>query len=101
MNNFRNICIMVEQTIACRYCGEHNVIYAGKNSAGNQRCKCKDCKRIFLLTYTHRACAPGVREQILEMAKNASGVRDTSRVLQVSRNTVTAVRKKKGHREVL
>ena len=91
---------MAEQTILCRYCGESNVIYAGKNSAGNQRCKCKDCGKIFLLSYTNRACAPGVKEQILEMAKNASGIRDTARVLQVNRNTVMATLKKKGRSEV-
>lgn len=86
---------MAEQRITCRYCGETNVTYAGKNSAGNQRCKCADCGRTFLLTYTNRACAPGVKEQIVEMGLNASGVRDTARVLGVDKNTVCATFKKK------
>jgi len=86
---------MAEQRITCRYCGEANVTYSGRNSAGNQRCKCADCHRTFLLTYSNRACAPGVQEQIVEMGLNASGVRDTARVLGVDKNTVCATFKKK------
>jgi len=85
---------MAEQTIVCRYCASEDVTYFGTNGAGNQRCKCKKCNRTFLLTYTNRACAPGVKEQILEMAKNSSGIRDTARVLQVNQNTVMATIKK-------
>jgi transposase-like protein len=35
-----------------------------------------------------RACTPAVKEQIVKMALNASGIRDTARVLHVSTNTV-------------
>jgi transposase-like protein len=36
-----------------------------------------------------------VKEQIVDMAMNASGIRDTARVLQVSTNTVMTELKKR------
>jgi transposase-like protein len=40
------------------------------------------------LDYSHPGQSPEVKEQIVEMAMNASGIRDTARVLHVSTNTV-------------
>jgi transposase-like protein len=37
-----------------------------------------------------------MKEQIVDMAMNASGIRDTARVLHVSTNTVMTELKKKG-----
>uniref|UniRef100_UPI00359C659C IS1-like element transposase n=1 Tax=Xenorhabdus yunnanensis TaxID=3025878 RepID=UPI00359C659C len=42
------------------------------------------------MEYTYRACKPGVKEQIVDMAMNNSGIRDTACVLKVS--TVTAMK---------
>jgi len=87
---------MATQGILCPYCASSKVNYAGKNSAGNQRCKCKSCNRTFLLNYNKKAWAPGVKAQIVKMAQNASGVRDTARVLGVAPMTVVnTLRKKK------
>ena len=44
--------------------------------------------------YTYRSYLPEVKQQIPDMAVNGSGMRDTARVLKISRNTVTAVLKK-------
>ena len=44
--------------------------------------------RTFLLDYTYAGHAAGVKQQIIDMAMNASGIRDTARVLQVSPTTV-------------
>jgi len=41
-----------------------------------------------LLEYSYAGQAPEVKQQIVEMAMNASGVRDTARVLHVSPTTV-------------
>lgn len=86
---------MADQEILCRYCNSSDVIYAGKNSAGNQRCKCKSCNRIFQLSYSYQACAPGVKAKIVEMAQNASGIRDTARVLGINKGTVISTLRKK------
>ncbi|CAH5764388.1 hypothetical protein AI2994V1_4604 (plasmid) [Escherichia coli] len=42
---------------------------------------CRDCNRIFLLTYIYEARKPSVKEQITEMAFNGAGARDTVRTL--------------------
>jgi transposase-like protein len=65
---------------------------------GRQRYQCQnnECeKSTFLLEYTNRACLPGVKEKIIEMAMNGNGIRDTSRVLGISKDTVISELKKK------
>lgn len=54
-------------------------------------------KRItsFLLDYSYADQSPAVKEQIVEMAMNASGIRDTARVLKISSTTVINELKKK------
>jgi len=47
-----------------------------------------------MLEYRYQACAPGVKDKIVEMAVNASGIRDTARVLGISKNTVISTLKK-------
>lgn len=52
------------------------------------------CYRVFLLTYTYEGRKPGVKEQIIEMAFNGAGVRDTARTLKIGINTVICTLKK-------
>ena len=40
--------------------------------------------RIFLLDYRYKACVPGIKRQVVEMAINGSGIRDTGRVLGIN-----------------
>jgi insertion element IS1 protein InsB len=42
----------------------------------------------FLLDYSYVGQSPAVKQQIVDMAMNASGIRDTARVLHVSPTTV-------------
>nr|AKN39890.1 Mobile element protein [Vibrio tasmaniensis] len=56
--------------------------------SGFQRFRCLECKRSFQLDYAYEAYKPKVKEQIIDMAMNSSGVRETSRVLKVGYNTV-------------
>src|SRR5262245_7904212 len=49
----------------------------------------------FLLDYRNRGCLPEVKQQITDMSLNASGVRDTARVLRISTDTVLSELKKK------
>ena len=49
------------------------------------RCNNRDCaRRIFLLQYHNAGWVPEVKRQIVDMALNGSGIRDTARVLGVS-----------------
>ena len=69
----------------------------GRQANGEQRYRCQNphCERgIFLLQYHHRARVPEVKRQMVDMALNGSGIRDTARVLGVSPTTVLPTLKK-------
>lgn len=85
---------MVEKAIKCPQCESTKIVKKGIQY-GNQRYKCKDCKKSFQLEYNYNAYKPEVREKIEIMAHNSSGVRDTARVLKINRNTVSNYFKKK------
>ena len=88
---------MVSVPVQCPYCQSTEVIKAGKQGNGTQRCRCQNgqCpRRIFLLQYQDRGRIPEIRRQVVDMALNGSGIRDTARVLRMSPTTVIAVLKK-------
>jgi insertion element IS1 protein InsB len=88
---------MVSVPVQCPYCHSTAVIKAGKQANGTQRYRCHNehCpRRIFLLQYHDRGRVLEVCRQVVDMALNSSGVRDTARVLQISPTTVIAVVKK-------
>ena len=62
---------------------------------GTQRYRCYACRKCFLRDYTNRGHMPEVKAQMTQMSMNGSGIRDTARVLRVSRNTVMNHFKKK------
>jgi len=51
--------------------------------------------RTFLLKYAYPGQSPEVKRQIIDMAMNSSGIRDSARVLHVSPTTVIKELKKK------
>ena len=69
-------------------CQSAQVYRHGQNPKGHDRFRCRDCHRVFQLTYAYEARKPGVKEQISEMAFNGSGVHDTASVLKIGINTV-------------
>jgi insertion element IS1 protein InsB len=88
---------MVYVAVQCPHCHSTQVIKAGKQANGVQRYRCQNdrCeRRIFLLQYQDRGRAPAIRRQVVAMALNGSGIRDTARVLRISPTTVIAVLKK-------
>ena len=87
---------MATQEIRCPDC-QSRVKRKGFSQTGTQRYQCcaLGCRRTFQLTYRYNAYTPGVKSQIVDMAMNGSGIRDTSRVLHVSPDTVIATLKKK------
>ena len=74
--------------VKCRYCGGCEVNKAGVRSNGIQRFRCLRCNKYFQLEYRYNGHKPGIAGTIVDMAINGSGVRDTSRVLKISQNTV-------------
>ena len=83
-----------QQVIQCRYCETTDLQKTGKCQNGAQRYFCKSCKKYFRLTYRYNAHKEGVKEKIIEMTLNNSGVRDIGRVLKISKDTVCSVLKK-------
>jgi insertion element IS1 protein InsB len=84
--------------VQCPDCHSADVVQYGKQANGTQRYRCDnpDCPRvIFLLQYHDKGRLPAVKQQIVDMTLNGSGVRDIVRVLRVSSATVIDVLKKK------
>ena len=74
------------------------MIKFGTNTTGKQRYKCKNthcAKDTFLLEYSRNGDLPEIKQKIIDMALNGSGIRDTARVLGISMNTVISELKKK------
>ena len=71
----------------------------GMTAEGKQRYRCRECRlgrgRTFLLDYAYAGQSSEVKQQIVDMALNASGIRDTARVLHVSPTTVIKELKKR------
>lgn len=87
---------MVLEPVVCKYCAQTEHVYRhGTSPEGKKRYRCKACQRSFLANYTYKAADPAVRQQILPMTLNGSGVRDTARVLGINRNTISSHLKKK------
>jgi len=84
--------------VQCPDCHSTDVVQYGKQANGTQRYRCnhRDGPRtIFLLQYQDKGRLPAVRQPIVDMTLNGSGVRDIVRVLRVSSATVIDVLKKK------
>ena len=90
---------MITQVLHCRYCQGTDIGRHGMTAEGKQRYRCRECRlgrgRTFLLEYTYAAQSPEVKQQIVDMALNTSGIRDTARVLHVSPTTVMTELKKR------
>ena len=90
---------MITQVLHCSYCQGTDIVRHGISPEGKQRYRCRECRegrgRTFLLEYTYAGQSPEVKEKIVDMAMNASGIRDTARVLHVSPTTVISELKKR------
>jgi transposase-like protein len=84
--------------VKCPRCGDTKVIRHGISESGKQRYFCKNTScpaKSFQLEHAYIGCQPGINEKIVTMASNASGIRDTSRVLNVSQGKVISTLKKR------
>jgi insertion element IS1 protein InsB len=85
-------------TVHCPHCDSEQIVKRGKTRRGIQRYLCQNTACItgsFLLDYRNRGCLPEVKQHIIDMSLNASGVRDTARSLHISPTTVLSTLKKK------
>ena len=85
------------EQISCPDCEKVDIKKFGLTPQGKQRYYCNNTnckKKTFLNNYQYNARKPGVTKQIIAMAINGSGIRDTSRVLCVSKTTVIKTLKK-------
>ena len=78
---------MAYEIVFCRYCNSPEVVRYGTQS-GRSSFRCKDCGRIFKTDYVYRAYEPGVKDQIVDIATNGVGIRDTARILNIGKITV-------------
>jgi transposase-like protein len=88
---------MAKTAVRCPHCQSEAVVKYGKASNGKARFRCQQserCGRTFLQSYADPGCLPTVKQQIVEMTLNGSGIRDIVRVLQVGPNTVLKELKK-------
>ena len=89
---------MITQVLHGSCCHETDIVRHGLSPEGKQRYRCRQCLegrgRTFLLEYAYAGQSPAVKQQIVDMAMNASGIRDTARVLHVSPTTVIKELKK-------
>ena len=89
---------MILQPLHCPHCHSTDMVRHGTTRQGKQRYRCREHRgagRTFLLDYRYRGQSPEVKQQIVDMAMNASGIRDTARVLHISTNTVMTELKKR------
>lgn len=90
---------MVLEPVRCIYCGSTDVLKHGHSDTGKQRYRCcnDECSHTtFMRDYTNIGCLPEIKSQVVDMALNASGIRDTSRVLDISPPTVIKILREKG-----
>lgn len=83
--------------VQCPHCHSTAVVKNGKSAEGKQRYRCQnqDCPyRTFTLNPTYLGRTRQVKQQIVEITLNGSGVRDIARVLHVSTATVIQELKK-------
>ena len=83
--------------IKCLHCGSTEVSRYGQASTEKHRLLCRNDGggKPFIQDYSDRGRLPEIKQRIVAMAVNGSGIRDTARVLGVSTDTVINELKKR------
>lgn len=82
---------MAAAAVRCPHYQSDAVVKYGKTSNGKERFRCQQppqCGRTFLRSYAYPGCLPTVKQQIVDMTLEGSGIRDITRALHVGPNTV-------------
>lgn len=78
---------MAKVDVKCLFCGKTKPVKKhGQGKAKHQRYRCQICIRTFHLDYACRACQHSMKEQIVDLAMNNAGIRDTTRALHLNIN---------------
>ena len=89
---------MVHKLVVCPYCQGEQVVKRGKTDSSKQRYRCHNpecAHQSFLLDSAYKGRSAAIKQQVVEMSLNGSGIRDTARVLQISTATVMRTLKKR------
>ena len=89
---------MIMQVLHCPHCQGTAIRRHGKTRQGTPRSFCHETVgdgRTFLVDDSYAGHSAAIKQQIVDMAMNASGMRDTARVLHVSPTTIIKELKKK------
>jgi len=85
--------------LECPSCKDtKSIVKFGRTSNNKQRYSCNNeaCDRkTFIVGYDNKGWLKEIKEKIVDMAMNGSGIRDTSRVLRISQGTVMSTIKKR------
>ena len=87
-------CIVVR----CLHCHSEQIVKRGKTHRGTTRSLGQNTTCTtgsFRFDYSNRGCLPEVKQTIIDLSLNASGMSDTSRVLEISTDTMLSELKKK------
>jgi transposase-like protein len=91
---------MTSLPLHCPQCANDQVVKRGKTRNETQRAlgQTEACpQQPFLLEDSPRGRLPQVKQQSVDMALNGSGIRETARVLRLSKETVLSeLKKRKG-----
>ena len=82
---------MVTEAVQCPTCGGTEIYRHGHSATGKKRYICRNTEctgKTFIIDYTNKGYLPSVKRQIVDMAIDGSGIRDTGRVLGISPTTV-------------
>ena len=60
----------------------------GKSCTGNQRYRCRSCRRTHSKTYQYTGCVQSTNESVVCLLKEGCGIRSISRILGISAATV-------------
>jgi transposase-like protein len=89
---------MVLIAVTCPYGQSDHIAKRGNTDSGQQRYRCQNpnCPHpCFLLDPAYKGRLPQIKEQVIDMALNGSGIRDAARVLGISTDTVINELKKR------
>ena len=84
--------------VCCPHCQSEQIVKRGKTRRGTPRSLCQNTAGTtgsFLLDSRNLGGLPEVKPTLIDMSLNASGMRDTARVLRISTDTVLSELKKK------
>ena len=86
---------MVLTKIKCIHYESEEVVQNVKRTMGIQSLKCKNCGRCFQESSLNNGVKPEAKRMIISMSVNGSVIRDISRVLKISKDTVMKTLKKR------